>query len=49
MADFLKIEPGLKSVSVRLDAKHTREIALFTADDYRRRPRDPVTGRPTKP
>ena len=49
MADFVKIEPGLKVASVALDAKHRRDIDLFVADDFQRRPRNPLTGRPIKP
>ncbi len=49
MADFKRIEPGVRIVSVGLDKKHTRDIALFVADDFRRRPRDPISGRPIRP
>jgi 4-amino-4-deoxy-L-arabinose transferase-like glycosyltransferase len=49
MADFKHVEPGESSASIRLDAKHARTLALFVADDFQRRPRDPVTGRPIKP
>jgi 4-amino-4-deoxy-L-arabinose transferase-like glycosyltransferase len=49
MADFTRIEPGLRIVSVGLDQKHTRDIAVFVADDFQRRPRDPISGRPIRP
>jgi 4-amino-4-deoxy-L-arabinose transferase-like glycosyltransferase len=49
VADFAKVEPGLHTDAVKLDAKHTRDFAIFVADDFHRRPRDPVTGRPIRP
>ncbi len=49
VADFTRTEPDLRIVAIGLDKKHTRDIALFVADDFRRRPRDPITGRPIKP
>jgi hypothetical protein len=44
-ADFSVWRP-LRQVSVRLDAKRTRETALFAAAGYLRGPRDPATGLP---
>lgn len=49
MADFTKVEPGMDTTSVPLDPKHVRDLTLFTADGFHRRPRDPITGHPTKP
>ncbi len=48
-ADFTRIEPGLHVASIRLDARHGRDIGLFVVDGFQRRPRDPVTGRPIAP
>ena len=47
--DFGSIEPGAKTVSVSLDAERTRTFTFMVADKFRRRPRDPVTGRPILP
>jgi 4-amino-4-deoxy-L-arabinose transferase-like glycosyltransferase len=48
-ADFTRLEGPPASLNVPLDAKHDRPLAVFIGDDYRRRPRDPKTGRPVKP
>jgi 4-amino-4-deoxy-L-arabinose transferase-like glycosyltransferase len=49
IADFTRIEPGLRIVSIALDKKHTRDVALFLADDLQRRPRNPISGLPIRP
>ena len=49
-ADFIKVVPVTPpQVRVRLDRKHERVLDLFVGSDYRRRPRDPFTGRPIAP
>jgi 4-amino-4-deoxy-L-arabinose transferase-like glycosyltransferase len=49
IADFQRIAPTLILAKVRLDKTHDRTIALFVAEDFRRQPRDPRTGRPFRP
>ena len=49
MADFRAVEPGVHTAAIKLDQKHNRDITLFVADDFQRRPRDPRTGRPIAP
>ena len=46
--DFLSWRP-VGSASVRLDRKRVREVRFFEASGYRRAPRDPLTGLPTRP
>jgi len=45
MADFARVS-GHEIDEVGLDRKHTRRIDLFVGEDYRPRPRDPLTGLP---
>ena len=45
-ADFRTVAPTATVAKVRLDKKHTRDLVLFLAEDFRRQPRDPKTGRP---
>jgi len=49
VADFTKVEGPASSLSVALDRRHSRDLVLFTADGFARRPRDPRTGRPIAP
>lgn len=44
-ADFARAH-GVEIGSVRLDAKHKRRIEMFTGQDFRPGPRDPVSGLP---
>jgi 4-amino-4-deoxy-L-arabinose transferase-like glycosyltransferase len=46
MADFTTLSARLTMLSVRLDARHDRDIALFIGETFRRQPRDLITGRP---
>ncbi len=46
--DFARVQMG-PPVTVRLDRRHVRKLDLFIGEDFRPRPRDPVTGLPTPP
>lgn len=46
--DFARVV-GVQDAPVRLDRKRTRDLQLFVAEGYDRRPRDPVSGLPTPP
>jgi len=49
VADFTRIEGPTSSASIALDGKHSRDLVLFIADGFQRRPRNPITGRPIAP
>jgi 4-amino-4-deoxy-L-arabinose transferase-like glycosyltransferase len=48
-ADFTRLESPPTILSIPLDPKHDRPLAVFVGDDFHPRPRDPATGRPIRP
>jgi len=46
--DFARVG-AVQAVSVRLDRKRSRDLALFVAEGFAKAPRDPVTGFPRRP
>ncbi|MDB5425623.1 MAG: 4-amino-4-deoxy-L-arabinose transferase [Phenylobacterium sp.] len=48
MADFTAVS-GHEIASVYLDRKHKRRLDLFVGEGFAPRPRDPVSGHPTRP
>ena len=48
VADFRGFS-GWRDISVRLDPTRSRDVAVGVGEDFRPRPRDPVTGLPTPP
>ncbi len=48
MADFTQVQ-AQPPIRVRLDARRTRDLAVFVGVGLRRLPRDPITGLPPQP